>query len=163
MSWLNNGILLNRVIMQSSPCQICYIMPCECGSAIESIPDSHESENDDEASDPLIYSAELAIETAKMWRAGKMIGGDADAVIFALLHEIERTRAGVQEAPDAKPMRGSMWQLWCCDPGSGREGVILLAPEQEVRKEFEANSKSGRDVWMIDPNGVKYLPVRLML
>jgi hypothetical protein len=36
------------------------------------------------------YSTKDAIFTAQLWRAGKMVGGDADAVRDALLAEVER-------------------------------------------------------------------------
>lgn len=49
-----------------------------------------ESDDDDE---PIVYSLEQAMNLAKLWRAGKLIGGDENAVIFALLAEIERLQA----------------------------------------------------------------------
>jgi len=39
------------------------------------------------------YSLDEALRYARLWRAGKLIGGDSDSVIFALLAEIERFTA----------------------------------------------------------------------
>lgn len=39
------------------------------------------------------YGIEFALSIAKLWRAGKMIGGDEDAVRDALLAEVEKLRA----------------------------------------------------------------------
>lgn len=36
------------------------------------------------------YSLEHALRLARLWRAGKLIGGDQQAVIAALLTEVER-------------------------------------------------------------------------
>jgi len=38
------------------------------------------------------YDIEFAVNIARLWRAGKMIGGDEDAVRDALLTEVERLR-----------------------------------------------------------------------
>lgn len=43
---------------------------------------------DDDAE--VVYTLNQALNLARLWRAGKLIGGDEDAVIFALLAEIER-------------------------------------------------------------------------
>jgi hypothetical protein len=39
---------------------------------------------------------EHALNTAQLWRDGKMIGGDEDAVRNALLAEVERLRPAIQ-------------------------------------------------------------------
>lgn len=44
----------------------------------------------DEMDEP--YTLDEAMRYAKLWRAGKLLGGDSNAVIFALLGEIERLR-----------------------------------------------------------------------
>jgi hypothetical protein len=38
------------------------------------------------------YDIDLAMHIAECWEAGKMIGGDPDAVIAALLNEVRRLR-----------------------------------------------------------------------
>jgi hypothetical protein len=42
-------------------------------------------------------AANRAINLARLWRAGKMIGGDQDQVIDALLSEVDRLRAIAHE------------------------------------------------------------------
>lgn len=44
-----------------------------------------------------LYSAGYAINIAKLWRAGKLIGGNQDEVVFALLREIERLTGSPEE------------------------------------------------------------------
>lgn len=48
------------------------------------------------------YGAERAIEIARLWRAGKLIGADEDAVVEALLTEVERLMSeyGVVKSPN---------------------------------------------------------------
>lgn len=50
--------------------------------------------------EPQEYTLEHALNIARLWRAGKMIGGDEDAVIFALLLELERRGSPVETSPD---------------------------------------------------------------
>ena len=38
------------------------------------------------------YSLDQALNLARLWKAGKMIGGDEEQVIFALLRHIEQLK-----------------------------------------------------------------------
>lgn len=44
-----------------------------------------------------LYSANQAMCIAKLWDAGKCIGGDENEVIFALMDEVDRLRAMLRE------------------------------------------------------------------
>jgi hypothetical protein len=48
-------------------------------------------QDDAEIEEP--YTLDEALRYARLWRAGKLIGGNSDSVIFALLAEIERTQS----------------------------------------------------------------------
>jgi hypothetical protein len=67
-----------------------------------------EPESDDDA--PEAIEIEFALRIAKLWRAGKMIGGDEDAVRNALLEEIERLR----ENRAAEPPAPQICHWRCC-------------------------------------------------
>jgi hypothetical protein len=47
-----------------------------------------------------LYTVAQAIHLAERWRAGKLIGGDQDQVMFTLLREIERLRGSPEETSD---------------------------------------------------------------
>jgi hypothetical protein len=57
-------------------------------------------EPSEESDAPEAYEIEFAINIARLWRAGKMIGGDEHAVRNALLAEVERLRVNRTEKPD---------------------------------------------------------------
>lgn len=59
----------------------------EAADALERLRKGFEEASDAEVAE---YSLEEALHLARLWRAGKLIGGDSDAVIQALLTEIER-------------------------------------------------------------------------
>jgi hypothetical protein len=49
---------------------------------------------------PEEHDVERAVRIARLWRAGKMIGGDEDEVRDTLLAEVERLRAAHEPCPD---------------------------------------------------------------
>lgn len=52
-----------------------------------------------ESDEQPVYDIEFALNIAKLWRVGKMIGGDQDAVREALLAEVERLRENRSAEP----------------------------------------------------------------
>lgn len=50
------------------------------------------------------------------------------------------------------------WQLWLCDQETGKDGIIKTGSEHFVRDQMRFYSESGRDVWIIKPDGSKELP-----
>lgn len=49
-----------------------------------------------QANEPREYTLDYALNIARLWRAGKLIGGDKDSVIAALLTEVERLQSLVE-------------------------------------------------------------------
>lgn len=50
------------------------------------------------------------------------------------------------------------WHLWLCDQTTGRDALWKSGPEAKMRELMNGQAQIGRDVWLVDPNGVKHLP-----
>lgn len=74
-------------------------------------PVNRPAEPGDEPEEPDAYELDDALRIARLWRAGKMIVADEDAVLNALLAEIERMRA----EPPARPAdERTLWECSRC-------------------------------------------------
>ena len=49
-------------------------------------------------------------------------------------------------------------KLYYCDQWTGRDHLSQWGDESEMRVAMERAERRGEDVWLIDPNGKKYLP-----
>lgn len=59
---------------------------------------------------------------------------------------------------DTQTVLPTDWKLHMCVQASGREALIDWGPEDVMRVELQKQFNANRDVWLIAPDGTKYLP-----
>jgi len=53
-----------------------------------------------------------------------------------------------------------LWHLWLCAEASGSERPIGHGDERTMRESMQKHADSGRDVWLVSPDGAKHLPAQ---
>jgi hypothetical protein len=50
------------------------------------------------------------------------------------------------------------WKLWMCNRETGADSLQAHGSEEQMRDDMQRFAEAGRDVWLIDPMGIKHLP-----
>lgn len=73
--------------------------------------------------------------------------------------DVGNALAELEAAADDEVDQGA-WNLWACAQDSGRDHWVASGTGAEMRERMQQEADAGRDVWLIDPKGEKYLPAQ---